>query len=285
MSLIKLSILIPTYNYQNGLNQILKSLNNTNLYLFNFIEIVISDDSEKKILSFKEYQKLKNKYINFKYIHNKIPLGGPKNWNKLIDTAKGDYIWILHHDEYWETGSNLIKNIIEILNKKNPNAIILPIIKKKEILIKNKKLEVSQKHLVFKDIYKRFIVNPKLLIRLNTLGPPSALIYRKKNFYYDENLKYFVDVEFYMRLFKGFVGEKIIIIKHNNFNLISSQNNKFAITNYLKKDIKKIKLSENFYISKKLMLKYNYLENIFLMYSYLILKLCSLISTKIIIRN
>ena len=102
MNLIKLSILIPTYNYKLGLSKILESINCIDYDSRKKIEIIISDDSDNRIIN----QELKNNltfsFKNFKYIHNKKTLGGPENWNQLISLAKGDYYWILHHDEVWQ---------------------------------------------------------------------------------------------------------------------------------------------------------------------------------------
>ena len=50
MSQIKLSILIPTYNFQFGITKILDCIKSTDISLNNAIEIIISDDSNKRII-------------------------------------------------------------------------------------------------------------------------------------------------------------------------------------------------------------------------------------------
>ena len=101
MTQIKLSILIPLYNYNEGFAKIINCIENISDNLFNNYEIIISDDSELPIINNAEIKNLKNKLNHFRYIHNKERLGAVKNWNKLIKLSKGDYIWLLHQDEYW----------------------------------------------------------------------------------------------------------------------------------------------------------------------------------------
>ena len=38
-------------------------------------------------------------------------------------------------------------------------------------------------------IYKKYFHNPKLLLELNLIGPPSTIIYKKNNLNYDEKFK------------------------------------------------------------------------------------------------
>ena len=132
MSYIRLSILIPAFNYKSGINKIMNCLKNTEKNIRNKIEIIISDDSEKKILDTKLDNDFLNSFGNFKYFHNKKALGGVSNWNKLISIAKGEYFWLLHHDEYWQSDKKTINYILKIIDNKRPNLIILPIKKEKK---------------------------------------------------------------------------------------------------------------------------------------------------------
>ena len=154
MSQIKISLLIPTYNYKIGINKILKCINNIDYKLRKNIEIIISDDSDKEIIDKEIKDSLLKSFTNLKYIHNKLSLGGAKNWNKLISLSKGEYCWLLHHDEFWEENKDIFNYILESINHKKPNIIILPISKQKIFLFNNLKIEISQQHKVFKNIIK-----------------------------------------------------------------------------------------------------------------------------------
>ncbi len=284
MESIKLTILIPTYNFKLGINKILDCIESIEDDLRDYIEIIISDDSDKEIIQKSRNKSLKKNFKNYFYIHNIENKGAINNWNKLISKAKGDYIWLLHHDEYWQKEKNIIRYIFEAINTKKPNILILPITKLKTKRIFKLNFKMIQKHITFQKIIKTYINNPKLLIKANIIGPPSALIYKKNNFSYDVNLKYLVDVEFYIRLFNSYNSKKIIL-GTKYFDLISIQNNNKSITNFLQKEIKSLKKKEENYIFNKYNLKFNLFEKTLSLYSYIILKLYSICKTKIKIEN
>ena len=284
MESIKLTILIPTYNFKLGINKILDCIESIEDDLRDYIEIIISDDSEEEIIQKSRNKSLKKHFKNYFYIHNIENEGAINNWNKLISKAKGDYIWLLHHDEYWQKEKNIIRYIFEAINTKNPNILILPITKLKTTRIFNLNFNMIQKHIIFKKIIKIYINNPKLLIKANIIGPPSALIYKKNNFSYDVNLKYLVDVEFYIRLFKSYNSKKIIL-GTKYFDLISMQDNDKSITSFLQKEIRSLKKKEENYIFNRYNLKFNLFEKTLSLYSYIILKLYSICKTKIKIEN
>ena len=115
MESIKLSILIPTYNFKSGINKILDCIESIDDNLRNFIEIIISDDSDYEIIQKNRNESLKNSFKNYIYNHNIDNYGAINNWNKLISKAKGEYIWLLHHDEYWQREKNIINYIFEFI--------------------------------------------------------------------------------------------------------------------------------------------------------------------------
>ena len=125
-----------------------------------------------------------------------------------------------------------------------------------------------------------FIKNPKLLLKLNIIGPPSTIIYKRCDLKYDDNYRYLVDVDFYIRLIKKFNFKKIHI-GDKYFNLISSQNNNKSITKLLKKEKITIKEKEKKIILRKYNYKLNCKEILMVIYSYLILKFYSFISIKL----
>src|SRR5687767_9673514 len=100
----KVSICIPAYNQVEFLRKTLNSILNQN---FQDYEIIISDDfqdnSVKKLLL--EFD-LKGK---MKYYQNNPSFGSPKNWNFSISKAQGEYIKILHHDDFFTTSECLAK--------------------------------------------------------------------------------------------------------------------------------------------------------------------------------
>ena len=76
MTQIKISILIATFNYKKGINKIIECLKFTDIKIKKNIEIIISDDSDKKIIDSKTKNYFIKSFGNFQYIYNNLPLGG-----------------------------------------------------------------------------------------------------------------------------------------------------------------------------------------------------------------
>tara|TARA_Y100000589_G_scaffold328879_1_gene373975 strand:+ start:1948 stop:2802 length:855 start_codon:yes stop_codon:yes gene_type:complete len=252
MSKIKLSILIPLYNYKDGANKIINCLKNINEKESKEIEVIISDDSNKSLIRQDTQDLLNKKFYYFKYIFNKKKLGGVNNWNKLIRLSKGDYFWLLHHDEYWIKENFSIKNIIKKISKNDKSIFIIPI--KKIFQIKKGCLNflILQNHSGNKKLIQKFIMNRNYLIDINIIGPPSSLIISKKfKYLYDIRLKILVDVIYYIKLFEFVEFSNIEILSNKEYNIYSLQNNKYSITNSLKGKFYELKLREKKFIMGK----------------------------------
>ena len=95
-----LSIAIPAYNRPKWLKRALESIIAGNDKELNEVEIIISDDStipECRIVAEQVLQEWNGKW---KYIWNNPSLGMASNWNQLINLASGQYILILHDDDF-----------------------------------------------------------------------------------------------------------------------------------------------------------------------------------------
>ena len=86
MESIKLSILIPTYKFKSGINDILDCLESIEDDFRNFIEIIISDDSDEEIIEKNRNESLKKSFKNYIYKRNIENLGAINNWNNHIST-------------------------------------------------------------------------------------------------------------------------------------------------------------------------------------------------------
>lgn len=97
---IKISVVVPNYNYEDFLIRRIYSILNQNYKIY---ELIILDDCSKdnsRILIDEIYNKIK-KYINIRVIYNEENSGSAfKQWAKGIDESKGDYIWIAEADDY-----------------------------------------------------------------------------------------------------------------------------------------------------------------------------------------
>jgi glycosyltransferase involved in cell wall biosynthesis len=188
----KVSICIPTYRQVEYLGNTLESISTQSFLDY---EVVITDDSEDN--SVEELLKSKKWLFNVRYIRNDKRLGSPSNWNKAIKHASGEYIKILHHDE-WFPHKGCLKNFVAMLDTKptanfafSSTIICGPDKVKKRI------------HSPGEKSVNRFREDINRLFPHNLIGSPGATIYRKSvNLEYDSNLKWVVDLEFYIKLLK-----------------------------------------------------------------------------------
>jgi glycosyltransferase involved in cell wall biosynthesis len=183
-----ISICIPTYNQTIHLNKLLISIYNQKEVDF---EVIITDDSSNNdvknlVDSFK-----KNGHI-INYHKNNPALGAPKNWNFGFRLAKGEYIKIMHHDQWFNDDYALKKMKEKIKNDKN--SFVFSAAKN---IFQNK---TSDFRLTTKDLHE-IINEPEKLILANKIGGPTAILFRKEfNTFFDEKIIWLVDVEFYLQL-------------------------------------------------------------------------------------
>ena len=271
MDKIKLSILIPLFNYKEGAEKIINCLKNIDEKEGKFIEVIISDDSLSPLINENTVNFLMEKFINFKYFFNKNRYGGVHNWNRLIKLSRGDYFWLIHHDEYWDKETFIIRKIIERINNQENLIFILPIKKISHFKKRIFNFNLLQTHSGKKQLIQKFILNPIYLIDINIIGPPSAFIISKKfKYLYNPKLKVLVDVFYYKKLFELVDHSYIEILENNCFYIYSLQNNKYSITNSLKGKFNKLTINEkkimgnikkpSYYILKKLyyLIKYKF---------------------------
>ncbi len=118
---IKISVVIPNYNYEKFLYQRIYSILNQN---YKITELIILDDCSKdnSILEINKVKKSIKRYINIITDYNKTNSGSAfKQWKKGIELANGDYIWIAEADDYCER--NLLSTLIKPI-KKDRNIMI-----------------------------------------------------------------------------------------------------------------------------------------------------------------
>ena len=243
--MIKLSILIPAYNFKKGLKKILSDFSKCNKSDLELIEIIIGDDSEHRILDLEEINKYNQIFPNFKYIKNEenLLIG---NWNNLINKCKGEYYWLFHHDEELSSTKQSIKTIIKYL-KKNYLILILPLFKKTTFKFLKYEFKKITKHTGPNKLIQYFISQSKLFIYINIIGPPTALIISKKiKSLYSFNLKWLVDVEYYYRIFNNINLEKFLLIQDSDASILSNQNYRTSITKTKKLDKRLFNNLKNF---------------------------------------
>jgi len=181
----KLSIAIPCYEMQGQgvkfLRRSLRILDEQSVDDQNLVEIVISDhslndDIEQLCLEFPN--------LNIRYFKNETNRGSMSgNMNYCISKCRGKYIKPLFQDDCLYNSTSL-ESILD--------GLVGTWMAYEYIHLDGDSLEFYNHRVPF---YNSDMVNGT-----NTIGPPSTIVFLNDDNYFDENLLWFMDTEFYHRL-------------------------------------------------------------------------------------
>lgn len=192
------SVCIPAYNQIESFKRAFESVIFQEYFDY---EIIVTDDSTNDDIS--NYLQSRDASQAVRYYKNPERLGAPANWNRAISLATGKYIKILHHDD-WLNSPSALQKFVAPLEINSDVALAF-------CAIQNVRIDGSSK--VHRPPLKNRITNKGMAINLlmgNWIGPPSSVIYRNSgNLRFDENLKWLVDIDFYIR--QGSMGEVLFI--------------------------------------------------------------------------
>lgn len=228
------SICIPAYKNREFL---LVLLNSIATQTFTDFEIIVTDDSPTNEVEnvCKEFE---DKF-SIKYFKNYPPKGSPANWNAGIAKASGKWIKIMHDDDWFTDEYSLDKFLKPAISDEEIDFIFSGYRQYEDgQMIK----EVINSQRTFQKLKKK----PLKLFQKNYIGHPSTtLIKNNRQAWYDENLKWVVDFEFYIRCLKNahiyFIPEALINIGVNNEQ----------ITKQVFRNIE-VEIPENIYLIHKL---------------------------------
>lgn len=230
----KISIVIPTYNNFESFKRTFDSVLSQ---FYQDYEILITDDStQDDIYNFITSVNL----IKVKYFRNSPALGVPENWNEGIRRASGEYIKILHHDD-WFASRDALGKFVMLLDE-NPQSDF-GYSKSVDVDIYSGKCKHRKAERYVESIKENF----SELIYHNRIGAPSVTVFRKNsNIYFDQKLKWLVDVDFYIQA----------IIRNKNLSFLNEELVKIGIhedrlTNYCDKMIG-LEEKEQAYLEKKI---------------------------------
>ena len=237
-----LSILIPAYEYPEGVIAILNQLQCLPKQLF---EILIFDDSDNDGVKDCINNFLQKTNLQIKYKNNNKKTGPVNNWNELLREAKGKYLWLIHHDEIPNIKSwvELERNLIQGLAT---NIKIFHL----NVICKDNKSHVWNHCKFF--YKKKFIFNPSILVKANFIGPTAAVIVRNEFVpEFNKEFIWLVDVDWYLNLFstineisQGFISEEIL-------SITSTVNRIESITQKIKKNRDHFYANESKIITEK----------------------------------
>jgi glycosyltransferase involved in cell wall biosynthesis len=230
-----ISICIPAYKRTEFLKRLVGSIE---IQTFRNFEVVVTDDSPGNDVEelCKAYQ---NKFV-LHYYKNIQQLGTPENWNEAIRKSKGKWIKLMHDDD-WLHNANSLQAFADAI-KNNPGTFFFFSAYRDVYLDSNMENDIFINRFRFKLLLK----NPATLLSRNIIGPPSVTLHRNDCiFLYDKNLKWLVDIDFYMHYVKKdkpFYIDKILV----NVGLSSQQVTKEVFR------VRNVELPENFYLLNKM---------------------------------
>ena len=221
-----ISVLIPTFNLNSKFKEIV-SIYSTHPK----VKIIVSDDSSDK----KIQQKIKKICKEKEIIYFKGPQTTPiKNWNFLLEKIDTPFFVLNHHDD---CPNNL--KFLEYLNKKNTGILLLPCT---SYIFNKKYVRLSSRHQKFQVKLLRYL--PNIMINL-FLAPTASVIINKKlvSSKFNEDLKWYVDNEWYYRLLKECKTKKLKLSFFSKTRINSHQNSN-SITLKIKNNLENIKIYE-----------------------------------------
>ena len=95
-----ISICIPAYKRLERLRRLLDSIVSQTFHDF---EVVITDDSP----NFSVKELIETFKLPIQYFKNESALGTPANWNYCISKAKGEWIKLMHDDDWFSSPNSL----------------------------------------------------------------------------------------------------------------------------------------------------------------------------------
>lgn len=193
------SICIPTYKQKEYLQRCLVSVLEQDLKNF---ELIISDDTQDDSLEIFIKSILKD--FPYRYKRNIPSKGMPENWNSAILDAKGKYIKVLHHDDFF-TQSNSLKLMVDEIEKQKGVFLFC------QTDVWHVKTGIHHIHKISKKQLNFLKNKPEFLFFKNMIGSPSATIYLNNLLLkYDNRLKWLVDIDFYLQIL--FQKKKIVYL-------------------------------------------------------------------------
>jgi glycosyltransferase involved in cell wall biosynthesis len=240
---VLLSICIPAYKRVDYLQRLLDSIVSQT---FRDFEVIVTDDSPDDAVDLlcAGYREK----LPLQYYRNPTAFGTPENWNEAVRRAKGEWIKIMHDDDWFASADSLDDYVGAITA--HPEARFIFSAYRDVFLDEGREREMY----LPKARYKAFLRDKTILFGKNIVGPPSVVLYKRlPAVEFDPAVKWVVDIDFYIRILaKGqpvYIG-KILV----NVGLGKTQVTQDCFRQRV------VEIPENFYLLGKV--GYGHLKNI-----------------------
>ncbi|MCW3118425.1 MAG: glycosyl transferase family 2 [Chitinophagaceae bacterium] len=184
-----ISICIPAYKRVRYLKRLLDSIA---IQRYKNFEIIVSDDSDDD--SVHNLVQSFSATLAIQYFKNSPSRGTPANWNFAVSRAKGEWIKLMHDDD-WFASEDALSGFAAYAAKGEAKFIFSAYANCYETTNVSK----PEKFPLFWS--NRIVQSPVTLLARNVVGPPSVtLVHKSISEQYDERMKWRVDLDFYIRI-------------------------------------------------------------------------------------
>jgi glycosyltransferase involved in cell wall biosynthesis len=227
-----ISICIPAYKKPEYVVRAIQSILKQS---YKKVEIIISDDSPNEDIKIAIQPYISD--IDIKYYHNQPALKSPMNWNNALDKATGDFVMLLHQDD-WLHNENALTIYLHSFSSHPEIGFVF---------CKNTAIQpdgVALNLQAIKSLLGDMDQKPHHILRANVIGPPSnVMLKRSIPIRYDENYIWLVDVDYYVQLLEaghsyvyldqhlvsiGLHEDQTTVFCRNNEDVIVKENIHFA---------------------------------------------------------
>ena len=183
-----ISICIPAYKRTHYLRRLLQSIADQT---FKDFGVVLSDDSNDNSVELIAAEF--GDRFTIQYYHNKPSLGTPANWNFAISKANGEWIKLMHDDDWFATETSL--QAFANATTKGDKFITCDY----DYIDDNGKIART---MILTSFRKKLILKqPMTLLYDNYIGQPSVvMVHHSVTAIYNERMKWRVDIDYYMQL-------------------------------------------------------------------------------------
>jgi glycosyltransferase involved in cell wall biosynthesis len=232
-----ISICIPAYKRVSFLKRLLDSIE---LQEYRQFEVVVTDDSPDTEVS--DLCRSHPLSAVIRYFKNEKKLGTPENWNESIRRASGEWIKLMHDDDWFLDPKALNIFVAAVLHNPSSNFFFSEYT---NVLLDDDRTR-GAKVLLTREWQKRLERDPKTLLSSNRIGPPSVVLHKNlPGIQYDSALKWLVDIDFYIRFLKH---SKPLLIAEN---LIAVGLGKEQVTKQVFRN-PQVEVPENLYVLNKI---------------------------------
>lgn len=246
----RVSIIVPNYNHKKFLKKRLESIVQQT---YQDYEIILLDDasSDESVNILNEFSKI-NKKVKL-FIVNKENSSSPfKQWDKGINFAQGELIWIAESDDWAEP--TFLEKLVPAFSDKN---IVLAYCASFNVDENDIILSVNQWHTSLSSTHwtRDYIANgsdelSSFLIYRNTINNASAVIFRKRRYFevgsIEMHMRYAADWLLWGKLIKD---RKLCFISQP-LNYFRSHQNSTRSSKSLNEEFDRLR--ENLYVIKSL---------------------------------